>query len=221
MFSFLSPSAFSKLKEPLSSGTHAIGAVIALIGTIALASEASGNENSLLGALIFGVSLTLLLLISALLHGLHCNEKWVDLLERLDYAAIYIFIAATYTPLCLKVLHGSLSTWILAGQWTLALTGVFLIFRRGSFEKRAQVIIFLLLGWSFLLAARTIYLNLNQELLTWLVVGGLFYSVGTLFFLGYKLAKNNEAAQFHHGVWHIFVLGGAFSHFIFVAGICC
>lgn len=221
MFYIKSPQNFLKLKEPLSSGTHAIGALIALIGTVALAIEASGNGNSLIGALIFGVALTLLLAISSLLHGLNCNAKWVDILERLDYAAIYIFIAATYTPLCLKVLNGSLSTWFLASQWALALTGVFLIFRRGSFEKRSQVIIFLLLGWSFLIAARTIYVSLNQELLTWLVAGGLFYSIGTLFFLGYKLAKTNEAAQFHHGIWHIFVLGGAFSHFVFVAGICC
>lgn len=196
-----------------------LGAAIALGATIGLAIDTASNNYSLIGSLTFGLSLIFLLVVSTLLHGLDCSLKWQARLERLDYVAIYLFIAGTYTPVCLKVIPGSLGTYLLIGQWVLAFLGCLMVYAKGLDSKKRQVTIYILLGWSFLIAARTIFQNLNNELFIWLVSGGLLYSVGSLFFLS-SVSPKYRLGRWDHGVWHLFVLAGSYCHFQLVAGIC-
>lgn len=154
----------------------------------------------------------LLYLSSTLLHSIQ-HKKTKDILEIIDHSAIYVLIAGTYTPFLLGPLKGTLGFTMLIIVWSLALGGiVFKIF----FVKRfiiVSTLVYLLMGWLMIIAVKPLYASLTGAGFGLLLLGGILYSLGTIFYIWRKI-------PFHHAIWHSFVLGGSAAMFFCVLFYC-
>jgi hemolysin III len=157
---------------------------------------------------VYGVTLVLLYGISTAYHGVRV-PKAKHLLRIMDHAAIYFLIAGTYTPFALISLRGVWGWSLLGIIWALAASGViFKVFFIGRFP-RASVALYLGMGWLAMVAVRQLFVHLPTMGLILVFAGGLFYTLGVLFFaFDYK--------RFHHAIWHLFVLAGSVCHFFAV-----
>lgn len=194
--------------ERLNSITHLMGAVLALGGWAALVVVASlqGDPWKIVSFSLYGLTLFMLYGFSTLYHSLRGHAK--NILRRFDHLAIYLLIAGTYTPFMLVSLRGGWG-WSLFGViWALAIAGMALEFlpRRGA--RILPLVIYFLMGWLVLIALGPLWQALPLMGLAWLVAGGLFYTVGVIF---YSL---DEKLRHAHGVWHLFVLAGSISHYV-------
>lgn len=192
----------------VTHGVGAIGGVVALAVLVTLASR-GGDAREIVSVSLFGVTLILLYLASAIYHATR-DPVIKARLKVLDHSAIYLLIAGTYTPFALGVLRGAWG-WSLFGViWGLAAAGVtFKLYFTGRF-KLASTLIYIGMGWLGLVAAVPLVSNMGVASLIWLVAGGLAYTVGTPFY---------QAGRFRyaHTVWHGFVLVGSTCHVVAVA----
>lgn len=197
-------------EELLNAITHGVGAALSFIGLIILvvAAHIHGNLWHQVSFGIYGGSLVLLYLASTLYHSFS-NEKLKYIFKIIDHSAIYLLIAGTYTPFTLVTLHGQLGWHVFTVVWAIAAGGIiFQIF----FVKRFKVfstICYLLMGWLAIVVIKPLMAVLPVAGLYWLIGGGLFYTVGAIFYLYHRL-------PYHHAVWHVFVLAGSAAHFIAV-----
>ena len=196
--------------ERFNSITHLVGAVLALAGVVALVVMASrqGDAWKIVSFSLYGLTLFLLYGFSTLYHSLRGRAKTI--FRRFDHLAIYLLIAGTYTPFMLVSLRGAWG-WSLFGViWGLAIVGMALEFlpRRGA--RILPLVIYFLMGWLVLIALAPLWQALPSRGLAWLVAGGLFYTVGVIF---YSL---DEKLRHAHGLWHLFVLAGSISHYVAV-----
>lgn len=203
-----------KLREPFLSASHLIGAALAFIGAVVLTDQCGSSVEKSAVASIYGFSLTILFLVSGLLHGL--SRKHEPLLEKLDYIAIYIFIPATYTPLCFSLNPAECSRSLLAAQWIVAFGGIFCTARWGAACKPVQTLIYLILAWMFLSILGTISARLSSGDMALLLAGSACYSIGAAFFaLAPDQVWDNRIDT--HAVWHVLVLIGATVHYVLVS----
>ena len=197
-------------EELVNALTHGLGATAALAGGALLVTLAAlhGDRWQLAGAIVFGLCLLLLYLASTLYHAIrHPVAK--ARLKVFDHCAIYLLIAGTYTPFTLIGLRGPWGWGMFAGIWTLALAGVvFKLFFTGRF-KRLSTMIYLAMGWLVMVAIKPLLGALDAWTLGWLLAGGLFYTLGTVFY-------HRPSLRYSHAIWHLFVLAGSVSHFIAV-----
>lgn len=197
-------------EETLNAITHGVGTLLAIIGlaTLAVAAYHSNTVWHLVSFFIYGLSLVLLYLASTLYHSFS-NEKLKDIFKIIDHSAIYLLIAGTYTPFALVTLDGQLGWRVFAIVWTIAAVGiVFKIF----FVKRFKVfstICYVMMGWLAVFVIQPLAAALPIAGLYWLIGGGLFYTIGSIFYLYRRMPYN-------HAVWHLFVLAGSMSHFIVI-----
>jgi hemolysin III len=192
--------------------SHGIGFIAAAVGLVALiyASSTRGTSSHVIGVSIFGSTLLLLYGASTLYHAMP-ESPAKDVLQKLDHVAIYLLIAGTYTPFLLVKVHGP-SGWILLTLiWTLAVVGIALELIRNSPTRRTSVALYLGMGWLAVFALEPLIQTLEPSGLILLVLGGLTYSVGVIFYKWNRLPYN-------HAVWHGFVLGGSAFHFASILG---
>ncbi|AAU23841.1 hemolysin III family protein [Bacillus licheniformis] len=199
------------IKEEIANAiTHGLGVLLSIPAIVFLVIFAIryGSPVDVVSFSIFGASMLFLYLSSTLLHSIQ-HQKTKDILEIIDHSAIYVLIAGTYTPLLLGPLKGALGYTMLAVVWGLAIGGVvFKIF----FVKRFIVVstlVYLVMGWMAIIAIKPLYTALTGEGFALLLLGGILYSVGTIFYLWRKI-------PYHHAIWHTFVLGGSASMFFCV-----
>lgn len=194
--------------ERFNSISHLIGATLALAALVVLVVFASlkGDPWKIVSFSIYGTTLFLLYTLSTLYHSLRGRAK--EIFKKLDHAAIYLLIAGSYTPFTLVTLRGVWG-WSLFGiVWGLAIVGIVLDSRHRDGPRVYQMIIYLLTGWVVLVALYPLLQNLPTGGIIWLVVGGLCYTGGMVF---YAL---DEKLNHAHGIWHLFVLAGSVSHFL-------
>lgn len=200
------------LREPFSAASHLSGSLAGVFGAVYLLCCCDQSWASVVAILIYSLALVTLFLVSGLLHGLHCSPITISRLERLDYAAIYFFIAGTYTPICLFALPGWFGTGLLIGEWVLAFVGAWLALSREPASRNLQVFIYLAMGWAFLLVLPSLSKALSPLPFNLLILGGVFYSVGAVVFaLDWpNLFRNRYSA---HDCWHMLVLLGSAAHY--------
>ena len=193
--------------ERLNSFTHLLGALIALAGLVVLVVFASlkGDVWRIVSFSIYGTSLFLLYLFSTLYHSTKGSLKAV--FKKLDHIGIYLLIAGSYTPFVLVSLTGAWG-WSLFGViWGLAVIGILLDCFSSDEPRIIQVIIYLLMGWIALIAIQPLIESLTMAGFLWLLGGGLFYTVGIVFYI-------LDLKKYHfHGIWHLFVLAGSTTHY--------
>ncbi|NBG87398.1 PAQR family membrane homeostasis protein TrhA [Isachenkonia alkalipeptolytica] len=201
-------------REPVSGFTHMAGAVLSLIGMIFLLvhSIRQGEPMHILAFTIFGLSLILLYTASTLYHLLPLSEKGIRTLKKIDHMMIFILIAGTYTPVCLLALEGWWRTGMLLGIWTFALGGVFLKAFWINAPRWFSTGIYLIMGWLVVVAIIPIYQALSFGGFFYLLLGGIFYSVGAII---YGLKRPNITTKHFgfHEIFHIFVMLGSLFHF--------
>ena len=197
----------SKGEEIANSITHGIGALLSIVALVILIIVAGRHDDiwHMVSFSIYGCTLVLLYLSSTLYHSFS-NPRIKNIFARFDHISIFLLIAGTYTPILLTSLRGVWG-WILFGIiWSIALVGAVIrsiwVYR----FRKLMVAIYLLMGWMFILAGNQIYHILPSISLTFLVLGGVAYSVGVIFYLWRTL-------PYGHGIWHLFVLAGSVLHF--------
>ncbi len=202
--------------ERLNSISHLVGAVLALVGLGALLAVAIQASRPLVitGFSIFGFTLVLLYTMSTLYHSFPF-PRLKKLFKVLDHISIYLLIAGSYTPFMLISMPPDSGLRILLFVWVLALLGTLSeVFMRGRAVKIAQVALFLGMGWSVSLDLDGLRDGLPPAGYLWVLIGGLAYTGGVVFYVLDKMGKLDHA----HGIWHLFVLMGSISHFIAVIG---
>jgi hemolysin III len=198
----------STREELANSISHGIGLVGALIATpvLLMAAFHHGSISFLIGTIVFTITMLLLYLGSTLYHAWPCTRA-KSVLQLLDHSAIFWLIAGTYTPFALGPLRG-ISGWTMLGiVWALATFGVFVKATRGTARhQKLAMTLYLGMGWLALIFVRPFVLAVPLSVLLWLLVGGIAYTTGVLFFI-------NERLRYAHFIWHLFVLTGTGCHF--------
>lgn len=203
---------YSRAEEWLDRAIHWFGLGGAVIGLVALLVVAGlVNERAPLlwpSLIIYGVGLIGMLVGSTLSnHDAADRSRWAGLFQRLDHAGILLLIAATYTPFTVHVVGGAAGWGLAAFVWCVALTGMGLrLFRRAPLRPRSSVALYVLLGWSGVVALEPMVSSASLSVLILLLVGGVLYSAGVPFFLWRRL-------PFHRAIWHGFVVAAAACHF--------
>ncbi|MEL7361303.1 MAG: hemolysin III family protein [Bacteroidota bacterium] len=202
-----------RLREEIANSlTHGLGMVLALIfvPVLIVLGVMRGDFVHVTTFSIYGGALIAVYTTSTLFHAFF-DKPWKDTFHVLDHMAIYLLIAGTYTPIVLLSVPGPVGWTLLTLVWTLSVFGiVYKLFYTGRF-KRFSLVLYLLLGWSAVLIAKPLIAAMPLEALIWIVAGGVFYTVGTLFFAWEKL-------PFSHAIWHVFVLAGSACHYYVILG---
>ena len=197
--------------ERFNSISHLIGAAAAATGLVVLVVMAArqGDPWKIVSFSIYGATLFLLFTFSTLYHSLRGNAKKV--FRKLDHYAIYLLIAGTYTPFTLVTLSGGWGWSLFGVVWGLAFLGIVIeSFPRKS-HRILSVVIYLTMGWLMLIALQPLLRALPIPGFVLLVAGGLFYTVGIVFYALDKLYKKTRTG---HNVWHMFVLAGSVVHYL-------
>ncbi len=196
--------------ERFNSISHLVGAALALAGMVVLVVFASlqGDLWKIVSFSIYGATLFLLYALSTLYHSLRGRAK--EIFRKLDHIAIYLLIAGSYTPLTLVTLRGAWGWTLFTIIWGLAIVGIIVdsLHRKGS--RAVQMVIYLLMGWLIVVAMDPLTHALPADGLKLLVLGGVFYTSGIIFY------AIDERMKHAHGIWHLFVLAGSISHFLAV-----
>lgn len=205
---------FSRGEELANAISHLFGALLAVAGLVLMLhfSIVNGTAWHVVSASVFGASMIVLYVSSTMTHILPMGRA-KDRFFNFDRIAIYLLIAGTYTPIALITLHGPLG-WVIFGiEWGLALVGTLMILTKpGDYNSGVStfyVVSYAVMGWLFLIAIVPVMKNLPLMGTLWILIGGLCYTFGILFFKFIKF-------PYHHLVWHILVLAGTISHFFAV-----
>lgn len=203
-----------KNNEPLSSLTHALGALLSVAGLVLMVVFAAlhGEATHVVGFSIFGASLIALYGTSAIYHFFPRETRIKKIFQRLDHTMIFVLIAGTYTPISLVMPQRAWGWSIFGVIWGLALLGMMLKLSGLKIREWITVAIYILMGWLALFAIKPLMLWLSAEALTWLFAGGVLYTFGCVFFALGNLFPGKPWFSMHD-VFHLFVMGGSFCHF--------
>lgn len=188
--------------------THGFGVVLFIIGSFALLYKgySHGDRWEILSAYIYGGSLILLYAASTAYHATS-RPRLKSLLHLLDHSAIFILIAGTYTPFLLVGLREHIHVSYIITIWGIAVVGILYKLVMIKKYKLISTLIYLSMGWMSIFKINSFYTYLPKQAFTGIIIGGIFYSIGTIFY-------SKESIRNHHAIWHIFVLLGSISHFI-------
>ena len=207
-----------KLREPVNSLTHWGGAILALIGLIALLIVGGGTPARIISLLVYGLSLIFLFSASATYHMVRVKEKALEIFRKIDHAAIYFLIAGTYTPFCVNAFSGFWKGGMLSIIWSLALIGIIVKVFYIRAPRWLNAGIYLVMGWLCLAAIGQMLAVLPVWVISWLIAGGIIYTLGAVVYIT-KIFNFIPGVFGFHEVWHIFVMLAAAAHFVAVLGV--
>ena len=202
------PGLFST--ELANSVTHGVGLGLSIAGLAILVAFASlrGEAVHILACSVYGATLVFLYLASTLYHGVHAPRA-KKVLQIIDHSAIYLLIAGTYTPLALISLRGAWGWTVFAVVWGIATAGVAFKIVFGDRFPVTTVLLYLGMGWLGVVIMEPLLDQIGTAGVVWLVIGGLAYTFGLIFFCW-------ESLPHHHAIWHLFVMAGSTCHFFAV-----
>lgn len=187
--------------------THGLGfglSVACLVLLVVFASMRRGTWE-VVSCSVYGATLVILYLSSTLYHSIHW-PRTRKVLNIIDHAAIYLLIAGTYTPYLLVPLRGRLG-WTLFGIiWGLAAIGIVFQALFISRYKILSTLSYVAMGWMVIVTIVPLWKALPGMAIIWLVIGGLCYTLGVVFYIWQRL-------KFAHAIWHLFVLAGSLCHY--------
>lgn len=203
---------YSKSEEALNIATHILGFILSLIFFLPVVLEAYKGKDMIgfLAWLIYFIAIAIMFLSSSLYHSMK-NPLARTVFRAIDHGVIYLTIAGSYTPIILIGLKSTFAIVIFVLIWILALSGIvmnIIAFVTGKEDKinRAAMIIYMAMGWISLLLIYQIYKYIGMSYIIFLLLGGLFYTIGAVFYSIKKIPYN-------HAIWHIFILVAAFVMF--------
>lgn len=208
-------------RDPGSGLSHLIGAILAIVGLVVMliAVIPEGDIWQIISFSVFGMSLVLLYTTSAIYHISNGSKEKIARLRRLDHSMIYVLIAGTYTPICLTLLKGKTGYILLALIWALAILGIVLQTVLIRVPRFVYTFIYIVMGWLVVLAFSPLVKASSLEAIRWLISGGILYSLGAVIYARKKPNFIKDWLGFHE-IFHIFVILGSLSHFIFIFKYC-
>lgn len=182
---------------------------IAALTILVIFSSLEGNVWAVVSTSVFGTSMILLYSASTIYHAVS-NPERKKKLKKFDHISIYYLIAGSYTPFLLVNMRGFVG-WTLFGIiWGLAILGTCLkLMTSGSGTKAWSIGLYILMGWMIIFASKELFANLSEIGAVFLILGGIFYTFGILFYIW-------KSRQYTHAIWHLFVLIGTTMHFFAV-----
>lgn len=204
------------MQNPVRGFLHGSAAVAALVGTIYLVNRAGSNTGILIGSLVFGLALLVMYTTSSLYHSVPWRPDWKRRLQRADHSMIYLVVAGTFTPIAVAGLEGSDVWWCLGLVWTIAVVGIVLKLVLPSVSTGLSVTLQLGMGWTVIFWIPQIWNSLGLGAIALIVVGGIFYIVGTVIFM-IKRPRLFPRSFSYHELFHVFVVLASISHFLAVA----
>lgn len=201
---------YSLGEEIFNSVTHGVGALLGVVALVIMLVFAAKSRDpwKVVSSALFGASLILLYTMSTLYHAISA-PRGKKVLQVFDHCTIYLLIAGTYSPYCLVSLRESVGWYIFAGVWGCAILGIVLTAIDLHKFKTLAMVLYLGMGWCVLAAIRPLLQALETGGVVLLVLGGLSYTLGIIFYA----LKNTK---YMHSIWHLFVLGGSLLHFFSV-----
>ena len=200
-------------EEVANALSHGLGLLLAVASLPVLVWQAAwlGSAIDIVAASVFAGTAIVLYGVSTLYHALPAGgaKGW---LQRLDHAAIYVFIAGSYTPFTLGVLEGAWGWSLFGVVWAAAAFGVTVKLLNRLRNPLVSTLLYVAMGWVAVVAAGPLVQRLPVAGLAWLVAGGLSYTLGALVFL------LDDRVRYAHAVWHLFVIGGSVCHFAAALG---
>lgn len=198
-----------KKEEILNTVSHGIGIILGIFGFFLLLNKNSDKSDyALLGILIFSFSIVLLYSASTAYHAI-AKPSLKKKFRILDHISIYFLIAGTYTPVALITLINGNGWLIFIVVWLIALFGTVLkLFFTGKYEI-LSLLLYLIMGWLIIFDFQNLIASTSSLGINLLMLGGAFYTIGILFYAIRKIPYN-------HFIWHLFVLGGTISHWLFI-----
>lgn len=196
-------------EEQFNVLSHAIGIPMSILGAYCLFySNQNHNFLSYFSIALYIFSLSAMFLCSTLYHAAR-TEKKKRKLRIVDHISIYFLIAGTYTPVTLITLIKGNGWYIFITVWIVALLGAILkLFFTGKYEL-VSLLLYLAMGWLIVLDIKNLLYHIFDYQKFMLILGGLFYTIGIFFYV-------KSCKSFYHFIWHLFVLGGALSHWFFI-----
>jgi hemolysin III len=198
-------------EEIANAISHGIGFLLAAASLPVLVAFAAqrGSGVNVVAVSVFSASMMLLYFISTLYHALPAGraKHWFN---RLDHAAIYVFIAGSYTPFALGVMRGSWGWAMFGVVWALAAVGVAAKLLDRLKHPLWSTGLYVAMGWVALVAIVPLTERVSTAGLAWLLAGGAAYTAGAVVFLF------DSRLRYVHSLWHLFVLGGSTCHFFAV-----
>jgi len=200
-------------EEIANAITHGAGLLASLIALPVLIWSAARSHDAarITGAAIFGITLCLLYTASTLYHSFP-QGRTKRVFRVIDHGAIYLLIAGTYTPFALGALKGAWGWSLLAVAWVLALAGVLMKATVGFRYEKLSTAIYVGMGWMAIVAIKPLMEYVAPAGLVWLIVGGLCYTGGVVFY------ASDKRIWFGHAIWHVFVAAGSVCNFFAVLG---
>ncbi len=202
------PPKYTLGEELFNSISHGVGVLLSIAALVLLIvfSVIKGNGYSLAAGIVYGVSLIILYSMSMVYHIVQ-GKKSKAVMRIFDHCSIFILIAGTYTPYLLVALDKTLG-WIMFGIiWAMAVLGILLNSINLEKFKIFSLICYVVMGWAIIFTIKPIIMSIPPMGVFLLVLGGIVYTVGIIFYLLKKY-------RYMHSVWHLFVLGGSVCHYL-------
>ena len=194
-------------EEIFNSVSHGVGVALACVGfgILIVLSALYGDAWAVSSSIVYSFSLFALYLASTLYHACP-NRRVKGVLQVLDHCSIFLLIAGTYTPYTLITLRGVLGWTLFAVVWGAAIVGVVLNAIDVQKYSRISMVCYVAMGWVVVLAIRPLMASLAWNGLVLLALGGVFYTVGIVFYVIRR--------SYMHSIWHLFVLAGSVCHYL-------
>jgi hemolysin III len=207
------PAPLSKPEELANSLTHGLGLALSVVGTVLLINRGLlyGDTMQVIGVSVYGATLIALYAASTLSHSF-AEPRWRHFFRTVDQVCIFLLIAGTFTPLALTYFREGWWWALFIAIWACALAGICakLFYTR---LHNVSIAAYVVMGWLPILAIKPILEIVPSHILGWVALGGVLYTVGTLF-----LMKDDRVPYFH-AAWHVLVIGGSACHYFAVLSL--
>ena len=207
------------LREPANAITHLVGIVLSLgaLGALVAIGLGSGDPRALLALIVYGIAQLASYTASTLYHAVRISPAGMERLLRLDCVLVFVFIAGTYTPVCLIGLQHGWRWGLLGLVWGIALGGLVLKLLWLHGPVWMSTALYVAMGWVALAALPAITRALPAASVAWFVAGGIVYTIGALIFLIDRPWPRPGVFE-AHAIWHLCVVGGSFCCFLATIG---
>ena len=199
-------------EEIANAISHGSGVVLAIAGTAIMLYLACTQATGVMGAIIYGLSLTVLYTASCLYHAVR-NPECKKTLRVLDHCSIFLLIAGTYAPVTLVALRSSIGLPLFFVIAACSVIGIVCNLISLERFKKLSMALYVIEGWMAVLAIKPLLAVSTLPQLWLLIGGGLSYTIGIGF---YAMRKT----KYMHFIWHLFVLGGSILHYFYVIQVC-
>lgn len=207
------------IREPGSAITHFIAMMMAIVAATPLMVKTAtdADRTAFIAMAVFICSMVALYGASALYHSVTVKDSILKIFRKLDHMMIFVLIAGSYTPVCLIVLGNRLGYTLLSAVWGIAIVGMVINICWITCPKWFSSLLYIAMGWACLAVFGTLWNTLSRNAFLWLLAGGIVYTIGGVIYALKLPIFNAKHKNFgSHEIFHLFVMGGSFCHFLFM-----